>query len=678
MATHHRFDSPCCSLVLQEDGGTPLRLAWLGAPLADQAAPEAKVMPPRGSTPDAPVHASLFPTPGLGWFGPTALEGCDSHGRMLVPEWQAVDVRPQADGLDVSHRSRTPALSATQSIRIDANTGVLRFDCAITWQGEVPLHLHRLASLVLPLPDWAQELVVLDGRWIAEGRPHRMAAPPGAWERVNRTGRSGFTGASLLVGEPGFGEQHGQCLLVHLAWSGSHRLRVETLPDGQRLLLVEALLEPGEVILEAEGSFQAPEALVVWSGTGIDEASHRLTRHIRLRQGTAPGQMRGARPVHFNTWEAVYFDFDAGRLLELANQAAALGCERFVLDDGWFEGRSSDRAALGDWTPDPQRFPHGLGPFVDAVNQTGLDFGIWVEPEMINPDSNLYRHALHWALGHGGPQPTMRNQLVLDLAQPDVQQHLAGVLGALLASAPISYLKWDFNRDLFPPTRAGQAMAHERVLATYQLVDELRSRWPDLQIETCSSGGARMDAGMLLRTDRVWPSDNTDPVSRLRILRWASLAAPLEMLGSHVGSNPNPSTSRSHPMGLRCAVALFGWMGVEADPGKLDAAEAAVLRRAIGCWKGWRDALAAPRVVRLAGLGLMQVGEGLALAVLDTAVGCALPGLPAGRWRVAAMTADFGETMPLCTADAAELAQGQMPPAPPVWDGFTLLVLTPE
>lgn len=676
MAIHHRFDSPFSCLVLQEDGGAPLRLAWLGAPLNPDAVAEAAAMPPRGSTPDSPVHASLFPTPGLGWFGPTALEGCDSRGRMLVPAWDAVEVTRHSDGVDVRHRCGGPgaALTADQSIRLDPATGVLGVTSAVTSAADANLNLHRLASLVLPLPAWAQELLVLDGRWISEGRPHRMIAPPGAWERTNRTGRSGFTGASLLVGEAGFGEQHGQCLLVHLAWSGSHRLRVDTLPDGQRLLLVEALLEPGEVILAPGQRFEAPEALVAWSGAGIDTAANRLADCLRARQGPA----RGGRPVHFNTWEAVYFDFDAARLQELAAQAADLGCERFVLDDGWFQGRSSDRAALGDWTPDPQRFPQGLGAFVAAVERAGLDFGIWVEPEMVSPDSNLHRAASDWALGHGGQQPTMRSQLVLDLALPEVVDHLSGALDALLRHAPVSYLKWDFNRDLFPPTRAGRAVGHQRVLALYQLLDDLRTRWPDLQVETCSSGGARMDAGMLLRTDRVWPSDNTDPVSRLRILRWATLAAPLEMLGSHVGSNPNPSTSRSHPIGLRCAVALFGWIGVEADPGRLEADEAAVLRRAIAAWKDWRTALAAPRVVRLAGLGLMQVGADLALAVVDVAAGCALPGLPAGPWRVAVMAPDLTGAQPLCTTDAADLAAGRLPPIVTAWDGFSLLVLTRE
>lgn len=676
MAIHHRFDSPFSCLVLQEDGGAPLRLAWLGAPLGPDAVVAAATLPTRGSTPDQPVHASLFPTPGLGWFGPTALEGCDSRGRMLVPVWDQVEVTRHADGVDVRHSGggSRPVVTADQSVRLDPATGVMGFRSEVTWGAEAALHLHRLASLVLPLPDWAQELMVLDGRWISEGRPHRMMAPPGAWVRENRTGRSGFAGASLLVGEPGFHEQNRQCLLVHLAWSGGHRLRLDTLPDGQRLLLVEALLEPGEVILAAGERFEAPEALVAWSGSGIDAASDRLAAHIRSRQKP----VRGGRPVHFNTWEAVYFDFDDARLMEVAAQAADLGCERFVLDDGWFLGRSSDRAALGDWTPDPQRFPQGLGPFVEMLHGTGLEFGIWVEPEMVSPDSDLYRTAPQRALGHGGPQPTMRNQLVLDLALPGVLDHLAGALDTLLQGAPVAYLKWDFNRDLFPPTRSGQAQGHQRIQALYELIDGLRTRWPGLQIETCSSGGARMDAGMLVRTDRVWPSDNTDPVSRLRILRWATLAAPLEMLGSHVGSNPNPSTSRSHPMGLRCAVALFGWMGVEADPGRLEAEEAVVLRRAIGAWKDWRDALAAPRVVRLAGLGLMQLGADLALAVVDAAAGCALPGLPAGQWRVAVMAPDFAEARSLCTAGATELARGELPPVTPAWDGFSLLVLTPE
>jgi alpha-galactosidase len=627
-------------------------------------------MPPRGSQPDSPVPPSLLPSPGLGWLGPTALEGTTANGRMLVPLWRATCVDNSPEGLSVSLADEAGDVDVGLDLAWDGVNGVVTVRARAA-SGADGLYLSRLASLCLPLPDWTDELIVLDGRWVSEGRPHRMAAPPGAWERVNRTGRTGFPGSTLLVGEKGFGPSQGRCILLHLAWSGSHRLRVETDPDGQRCALLEALLEPGEVQLKAGEGWATPPAMAVYSPSGLDGAAHRLNVHARAHiLPVTPATP--LRPVHFNTWEAVYFDFDEGRLGALARQAAALGCERFVLDDGWFKGRCDDRRALGDWTPDPFRFPQGLRPLIDEVQRLGMTFGLWVEPEMVSPDSDLMRARPDWALGAGGPLPGMRHQLVLDLAREDVASHVHDAVASLLRAHPVSYLKWDFNRDLFPPTSAGRAVSHARTQALHALLAKLRAGFPDVEIETCSSGGARLDLGVLAHTHRVWPSDNTDPVSRLRILRWASLAAPLEVLGSHVAGVPNPSTGRSHGMGLRCALALFGWMGVEADPSRLDADERAILSRAITLRKAWRARLAAPRVVRLRGRGLMQVGEGLALAVIDhDADGWRqdpgmMPLLEDPQWQVGAMSADFANILLL------------EPDPTPVWDSFSLLILRQE
>jgi alpha-galactosidase len=674
---HARFDSSASTLLLELSGDGPPQLAWFGARLPPDDRRPAPRLPPRGSMPDAPVPASLFPTGGLGWLGPVALEGTDLAGRMLVPQWQTVANEARVDRLI----SRLVAASGDQvelELVWGGDTGVMRAATRLT-AGAEGLRLSRLASLVLPLPDWASELMVFDGRWIAEGHPHRFAAPPGAWERTNRTGRTGFPGATLLVGEPGFAARSGACIGVHLAWSGSHRLRVETTPDRQRLVLVEALLEPGEIVLGPGEVFEAPAALAVWSGAGIDGISrqlHAFGRQQVLPRTPLPAPGGTHRPVHFNTWEAVYFDLDEARLTDLARAAAALGCERFVLDDGWFAGRRDDRAGLGDWTPDPVRFPRGLGPLIASVEAQGMAFGLWLEPEMVNPDSDLARAHPDWILGAGGPQPTMRNQLVLDLALPPVRAHLFETIRALLAAHPIGYIKWDFNRDLFPPTRDGMAVSHRRTQALLMLLDEVRAAFPQVQIETCSSGGARLDLGILARTHRVWPSDNTDPLSRLRILRWQALASPLEVLGSHVAGNPNPSSGRSHPMGLRCAVALFGWMGVEADPGRLAPDEQATLRRAIALWKDWRAELGAPELVRLPGRGLMQRGADLAVALVDCTADPALPGLEgvAGVWTAWQASDDLAARTGLGTHTGAELAARGCG-ATPVWEGLALVVL---
>lgn len=671
---HVRFDSPASCLLLEAVPDGPPRLAWFGPPLGPAQAPRAPQLSPRGSMPDAPVPASLFPTAGLGWCGPLALEGTDLSGRLLVPAWQAADTVRDSAGVRVRLAAGC-GMAVALDLDWDADAGVLTGRTRLT-AGPQGLRLARLAALCLPLPDWARELLVFDGRWIAEGHPTRLAAPPGAWERLNRTGRTGFAGSSLVIGEPGFTERTGRCLLLHLAWSGSHRLRVETTPDRQSFVLLEPLLEPGEIELAPGDSFETPAVLAAFASDGIDRASRALHAHARACILPAtPGLVAGTpvRPVHFNTWEAVYFDFDCDRLVGLAGQAAALGCERFVLDDGWFKGRGSDRAGLGDWTVDPVRFPQGLAPLTDALERLGLEFGLWVEPEMVNPDSDLARAHPDWILGAGGPQPTMRHQLVLDLTAPGVTGHLFAALDRLLRDHPVRYLKWDFNRDLFPPTAGGRAASHRRVTALYGLLDRLRAAHPDVQIETCSSGGARLDLGILSRTHRVWPSDNTDPQSRLRILRWQSLAAPLECLGSHVGPAPNPSTGRSHPMGLRCALALFGWMGVEADPGQLDEEDRTILTRAIALARQLRPALAAPELVRLPGRGLMQVGDGVALAMVDVAAADTLPQLP-GDWEFVRIGPDMTVPAPARPLTGGGLASG-VPDREPDRDGLALLLL---
>jgi alpha-galactosidase len=337
--------------------------------------------------------------------------------------------------------------------------------------------------------------------------------------------------------------------------------------------------------------------------------------HSHVRACVLPSRPAGPRRVHFNTWEAVGFDLDEQTLMRLADQAADLGCERFVLDDGWFAGRTSDRAGLGDWTPDPVRFPRGLGPLIDHVRGLGLDFGLWVEPEMVSPDSDLFREHPDWTLrGRHGERPTMRNQLVLDLAQPAVADHLYTVMKKLLAGNAVGYLKWDLNRDLFPDLGGLKPSGHARVLALHALIDRLRADFPAVEIETCSSGGARLDAAMLARTHRVWPSDQTDPGERLRIMRWQSLVAPLETLGAHVGSG----AGRPVPMDFAAKVAAFGWMGIEADSGRISEADRDTVRVLVAWHKANRAVFDGGTLYRLGNddpTGLMVVAPDQSRAV---------------------------------------------------------------
>ena len=302
----------------------------------------------------------------------------------------------------------------------------------------------------------------------------------------------------------------------------------ESEPDGTRALGAAELLAPGEISLAAGDSYTTPTVVAAYSAAGLDGISDRFHRQLRAR-ATHPST---PRPAVLNTWEAVYFDQNLAGLSTLADAAAAAGLERFVLDDGWFGGRRDDTTSLGDWTVSSDVWPDGLTPLIDHVTGLGLQFGLWVEPEMINADSDLYRAHPDWVLGPAGRLgPEARHQHVLDLANPDAWQHIHDALQTLLAENDIAYLKWDHNRDLVEATHAGRAGVHVQTAAVYRLFDALKAAHPGLEIESCSSGGARVDLGVLARTDRVWASDCNDALERQQIQRWTNLLLPLELIG---------------------------------------------------------------------------------------------------------------------------------------------------
>jgi alpha-galactosidase len=335
-------------------------------------------------------------------------------------------------------------------------------------------------------------------------------------------------------------------------------------------------------------TYRTPWVYAAHSTAGIDGVSDVFHGWIRAR-GSHP---RRPRPVVLNTWEAVYFDHDLDALLDLARVAGLLGVERFVLDDGWFHGRRSDRMGLGDWTVDAEVWPSGLTPLIEGVRAQGMEFGLWVEPEMINEDSDVIREHPDWISGPGTRSPVeWRHQQVIDLANPHAWQYVFDRIDALLTDHRISYLKWDQNRDLVEMGHDGRASTHRQTDAAYRLFDALKTAHPDVEIESCSSGGARVDLGVLEHTDRVWASDCNDALERQTIQRWTQALLPLELIGTHVGPTLSHTTARTHSLSFRAVTAMFGHFGIEWDVRGLDESEFAQLRDAVALYKQHRALL---------------------------------------------------------------------------------------
>ncbi|MEE6261728.1 alpha-galactosidase [Plantactinospora sonchi] len=587
------------------DDGLPVVLHW-GADLGPLTGPEltdlatALRRPVRRGAPDGrPV--GLVPEHTHAWFGLPGLSGhragCDWSPRFDRTGLRTVEEPAGVtSGVSVTGRDEAAALELTIEIDLDRG-GLVRLRAEIRNLASDPYQLDGL-TVGLPVPPRADELLDLTGRWCRERVPQRHPFTVGTWLRESRRGKPGLDATLLLVaGTSGFGFRSGEVWGLHVGWSGNHRIHAERTPEGETLLGGGELLLPGELELAAGTAYRTPWIYGSY-GAGLDEMSGRFHEH--LRREVSP--RRRTRPVVVNTWEAVYFDHRLERLTALADAAARIGAERFVLDDGWFRGRRDDRAGLGDWYVDPDVWPDGLHPLVSHVRGLGLEFGLWVEPEMINPDSELARAHPDWILATGGRMPeAQRWQQVLDLANPGAYGYLLDRLDTLVREYDVAYLKWDHNRDLLdaghPPT--GRPGVHAQTRAVYRLLDTLRDRHPGLQIESCASGGGRVDLGILARTDRIWGSDCLDPLERQSIQRWTQLLLPPELIGSHVGKPRSHHTGRTHSLAFRAGTALFGSFGVEWDISVVSAEEERELADWVALYKRHRDLVHGGTVVRV-------------------------------------------------------------------------------
>ena len=544
-----------------------------------------------------------------GWGGPRyyepALKITRADGdRDLVLKYQSHKL--SGNDLDIVLKDIRDAVEVTLHYRVYPDYGVIRRSATIRNGTQAPLNVEsaQAGTWYLPAGDGYQ-LTYLSGRWAAETQINREPIHEGQKVLESRKIHTSHNFNPWFAIDAGDAdEEHGRVWFGSLAWSGNWRITIEQTPyrqvrvtGGLNAFDFSYPLAPGETL-------ETPEFYGGFAENGFGGASrtmHRFEREQILPGGTTSR----LRPVLYNSWEATTFNVDEPGQRALADKAAKLGVELFVMDDGWFGARNHDRAGLGDWTVNPKKFPNGLKPLIEHVNGLGMDFGLWVEPEMVNADSDLYRKHPDWAIHFDGrPRSELRNQMILNMARPEVKEYIFGVLDKLATENNIRYFKWDMNRSVSEPGWPEVGPANERKLwveyvkGVYEVMDRLRAKHPKLEIESCSGGGGRVDLGILRRVDEVWTSDNTEAFDRLKIQEGFSMAHAPKVMSAWVTDVPNMN-GRSVPLTFRFLAAMQGALGVGANLNKWTEQETALAGRMIGLYKRVRATVQAGDLYRL-------------------------------------------------------------------------------
>lgn len=607
-----------------------------------------------GMDTDVP-SAVLLPVTGLGAFGWPAISG-HRDGRDFLLDFSGWTARRDGKITVLTASDAVAGINIEISI-LTSEAGVFGLSARLSSVKDGVYTLDRCMAGSFLLPAGDATATRFTGMWGREFQIRRHHLAPGITLQESRRGRTSHDRQPYLgvtVGAARFA--------FHLGWSGNHLVAVDTLDDGRRLVHLGALFEPGEIRLSRGDSYQSP---VVYAA----EDAAALQAFVRSEILSWPDGKMPPRPVTLNTWEGNYFDHRLDSLKAQADAAAALGIERFVLDDGWFGRRDDDTTSLGDWIVDRRKYPDGLKPLVDHVTSLGMQFGIWFEPEMINEESDLYRAHPDWALKvEGRPFLRSRHQQVLDLTRPEVTDYLFGKIAAVLSSLAISYIKWDMNRDLTHVGGAdGRAVTTAQTRATHALMARVRAAFPHVEIESCASGGGRTDYGALANAQRVWTSDCTDALDRLEIQRGASLFLPPEIMGAHISANPSHQSGRTLSLTFRALVAMAYHLGVELNPLDMSAAERTELAGHIALHKRLRPLLHAPGTnfnldprdgryvwgAMTAGHAAIFVAQGpTMIAEQPEPLVLRLPGAPERMWRIAATHGD-------CPSGFIRMSDGQ-------------------
>ena len=476
------------------------------------------------------------------------------------------------------------------------NLNVITRSVKVINEGNDKIYITKAFSMCLDLDGIDYDMISLHGSWARERHINRRKVTHGKQVVSSIRGESSHQDAPFIaVLDSNANDDYGNVYGLNFVYSGNFIAQVEGCQFDTTRILMGINPTDFEWGLEKNEEFVTPEVVMVYSDSGLGKMTR--TFHDLYRNHLIRGKYKDRkRPVLINNWEATYFDFDTDKLLAIAKEASKVGIEMLVMDDGWFGHRNSDNSSLGDWIVNENKIKGGLKYLVDEVNKLGLEFGIWFEPEMISPDSNLYKAHPDWCIHIEGRTPALcREQYVLDLTRPEVVEYVYGCLKNILSSANITYLKWDMNRQLtdlgssvMAPERHGEIL-HRYVLAVYDLMDRLTKDFPNLLLENCSGGGARFDPGMLYYSPQIWCSDDTDAIERLKIQEGTALVYPLSTMGAHVSDCPNHTVGRTTPFKTRGYVALSGTFGYELDITKISEEDRNMIPEQIEMYHKYND-----------------------------------------------------------------------------------------
>lgn len=498
------------------------------------------------------------------------------------------DGRDQIQTLEITLKDPVAGVTVRLRYGVFEQKDVITRTAQIINDSARTVRLQKAASMCVDFPYGTCDLIHFWGRHCMERQMERV---PVAHDTISIGSKRGMSSHHqnpfVILCDTKANEDHGDCYGFMLMYSGNHKEEIEKDQAGSTRIVIGIhdegfcwLLEPGE-------AFQAPETILSYSCMGLNGLSQKFHRIIR-ENVCDPKYLDIKRPVLLNSWEAAYFDFNEESIYELGKNAKELGVELLVLDDGWFGERNSDHSSLGDWFVNEKKLKGGLKKLVDRINALGLKFGLWIEPEMINEESRLYREHPDWVLKDPDRLPMVaRNQLVLDMSRQDVRDYLFSCFSAILRESNIEYIKWDFNRPVanvyshsLPASRQGE-VAHRFMLGTYELLGRIVNAFPNVLVENCAGGGGRFDAGMLFYSPQIWCSDDTDPIARLYIQRGTSYGYPVSTMGSHVSASPNHQTLRETPLHTRGVVAMSGTFGYELNPSLLSEEEKQEIQKQI-------------------------------------------------------------------------------------------------